>query len=895
MPESGRQTLAATVVKLPQKIQQIKEREETVGEQNTNSGMLVRIIFCGILLALSQPALRAQGTPTVIVGWYNGDCHTGSPGGSNWYVSNQQFGRVYDEFLVPSGGWTVAGVFSNNTLYNAPPITQASWEIRSGLSAGNGGTVIASGVSPATQTYNSALRAYRIEVDGLQVQLAPGDFFISVTPVGTANTQSYVCQTQGQNAIGSPAGNGMAFYSSQSGSFLKLTAADGTNLDYSQGVRISLQASSPSDQWRADVTVLAQQMPALYSLPFPGISLDDFNAKAADLYNRIPALSGAEIRTGMEELVAAIEDPHTDVVWPSPSLFRLLPLSFYWFDDGIYVTGAATQYQSLLGGRLVFVGQTGIDDATRILAALVPHENNQWLKYVIPIRELTNADYLFGKGLIGGIESAPLKVQTASSGTSSVVSADLQSYANSQGPGLTPVFQGDPPLYRQHLDRYYWATVIDQGATVYFQYNSCQEDPKQPSADFFKQLDQMMAQSGVERVILDMRINTGGTTSILSPWIDQIRASRFNQPGRLYVIVGRATFSAAMEHTNHLHDRTAAIFVGEPTGAKPRFQLRRGDFALPYFGIRVSYSNGVEAANEPGPTLIPDICTGLTFQDYMNGVDRALNAILSIPASRLASAVFRPSINAGGLVNAASYTAPLTPGGVASLFGSNLADSTVLAGLPLPTVLGGVTVTVNGVAAPLYFVSPNQINFQVPWELLGQAQASVTVTAGGGIRLVANPDGSSNYGLASLSQAAKVAVSPALFSIDSRGTGQGAILIANSDIVAAPEGSIPGRNTRPARRGEFISIFCTGLGDVANRPASGAPPSPAALASTTLTPSVTIGGAPAPVAFSGLAPGFVGLYQVNVQVPGNAPSGGAVPVVVTLGGASSNTVTIAAQ
>jgi hypothetical protein len=72
-----------------------------------------------------------------------------------------------------------------------------------------------------------------------------------------------------------------------------------------------------------------------------------------------------------------------------------------------------------------------------------------------------------------------------------------------------------------------------------------------------------------------------GLTSILSPWIEEIRNSRFNQNGRLFVIVGRATFSAAMEATNHLHDRTAAIFVGEPTGAKPQFQLRQGDLPLP--------------------------------------------------------------------------------------------------------------------------------------------------------------------------------------------------------------------------------------------------------------------------------------------------------------------------
>jgi uncharacterized protein (TIGR03437 family) len=189
-------------------------------------------------------------------------------------------------------------------------------------------------------------------------------------------------------------------------------------------------------------------------------------------------------------------------------------------------------------------------------------------------------------------------------------------------------------------------------------------------------------------------------------------------------------------------------------------------------------------------------------------------------------------------------------------------------------------VTVNGVAAPLHFVSPNQINFQVPWELLGQAQASFTVAAGG---------------QTSLSQTVAVAASPALFAVNARGNGQGAILVSNSDIAAAPVGSIPGRSTRPAIRGEFLSIYCTGLGDVKNRPANGAPPSGSALASTVATPSVSIGGAPAAVVFSGLAPGFVGLYQVNVQVPNNAPSGSGVPVVVTLAGTSSNTVTIAVQ
>ncbi len=138
-------------------------------------------------------------------------------------------------------------------------------------------------------------------------------------------------------------------------------------------------------------------------------------------------------------------------------------------------------------------------------------------------------------------------------------------------------------------------------------------------------------------------------------------------------------------------------------------------------------------------------------------------------------------------------------------------------------------------------------------------------------------------------------IAPGLFSVFQNGRGQGAILIGATGEVAAPSGSIPGLGARPANRGEFISIFCTGLGVVTNSPASGAVAVISPLSETTALPSVTIGGVPAMVSFSGLAPGFAGLYQVNVQVAENAPTGDAVELVLTIGGVTSNTVTIAVQ
>jgi uncharacterized protein (TIGR03437 family) len=102
--------------------------------------------------------------------------------------------------------------------------------------------------------------------------------------------------------------------------------------------------------------------------------------------------------------------------------------------------------------------------------------------------------------------------------------------------------------------------------------------------------------------------------------------------------------------------------------------------------------------------------------------------------------------------------------------------------------------------------------------------------------------------------------------------------------------------SRPVIRGtESIEIFCTGLGPVTNQPPAGSAAGSSPLSLTTTTPFVNIGGAPAAVSFSGLAPGFVGLYQVNAQVPAGVPTGDAVPVVVTIGGIISNSVTIAVQ
>src|SRR5262249_47043049 len=137
---------------------------------------------------------------------------------------------------------------------------------------------------------------------------------------------------------------------------------------------------------------------------------------------------------------------------------------------------------------------------------------------------------------------------------------------------------------------------------------------------------------------------------------------------------------------------------------------------------------------------------------------------------------------------------------------------------------------------------------------------------------------------------------PAIFTTSQSGRGQGSVLISNTAILAAPVGSVTGLNCRPARRGEYVSIYLTGAGPVSNPPATGAAAGSTPPSLSTL-PQVfaTIGGVAAPVSYAGLAPGFAGLYQFDVLVPLTTALGDAIPVAVSILGHASNTVTIAIQ
>ena len=261
---------------------------------------------------------------------------------------------------------------------------------------------------------------------------------------------------------------------------------------------------------------------------------------------------------------------------------------------------------------------------------------------------------------------------------------------------------------------------------------------------------------------------------------------------------------------------------------------------------------------------------------------------------RVADTAVYDSPIAGALttVDAASFVRAASPGQIVAAFGSGFPAGTSLSvpasSAPLPTALANVSVRVNGRLAPLFFVGAQgdgsfQINYQLPFETAAGV-ALVEVLREN--RLVA-----SEY-------LAVSATAPGIFTFNS--TGQGQAVALNQDFsFNGPLGGNPG--AKPESRGRFIIVYANGQGrqlmdgvtsELLTLP-SGFPAPDAPLYHTAGNPTVTIGGINTEVGFSGLAPGFVGLWQLNVKIPDNAPTGSAVPLVVSFGDKTSRTTTIA--
>ncbi len=382
-------------------------------------------------------------------------------------------------------------------------------------------------------------------------------------------------------------------------------------------------ADTRDGRWRQDLRYLAEELPRMHGNLFFTLKREDFEAAVRDLDAAVPQLSDDEIAVRVARIVAMADDAHARVLLGA----KRLPVTLYWFSDGIFVVAADPSHRSALRRKLVRIGETGIEKATRQAAELVPSEGSEgWVRLIV-VSLLVHPDVLHGLGILPSADAARLELQDP---IGAVETFELPALTEGEPLEWAPALADPVPEYRKQRDRCYWFDYWADSRTLYFEYNSCAEMPGKPFAEFCNELFAVADEKQPERLVVDLRANGGGNSEVLTPFLTGLRSRPFlDRKDRLYVLIGRQTFSSACGHALEFKLSGKATVVGEPTGGNPYSPFRESmQLPLPNSKLSVGLTWKFVGRGGDGTAVQPDLRVDSSSEDYFSGRDPPLEAAL---------------------------------------------------------------------------------------------------------------------------------------------------------------------------------------------------------------------------------------------------------------------------
>ena len=330
--------------------------------------------------------------------------------------------------------------------------------------------------------------------------------------------------------------------------------------------------SSAASDVAADVRELGTSIETIHPEPFRNVSKRRFHAEVDDLARRAPSLSRDELLVGVLRLIALLgpRNGHTGLFPLDPDHQRelhLYPIRLYDFADGIFVVDEGRGL-GIRGARLVAVADTPVDRVLELVEPLVPRDNPSTLRASAP-HYLLVAEVLDGIGVTDGAGRAEFTFEQPGGEvvTRTMTPVPAHEYVAAfhdklygHYPSILPA--AARPLYLAASGRTLWARTLAEGRAVYVGYNSVVA----PAPAVVQRIQWLVDGAEVRRVIVDVRLNGGGDNTTYGPLTSLLGSATVDRRGRLYVLIGRATFSAAANFAAELDRDTRAIFVGEPTG-----------------------------------------------------------------------------------------------------------------------------------------------------------------------------------------------------------------------------------------------------------------------------------------------------------------------------------------
>ena len=391
--------------------------------------------------------------------------------------------------------------------------------------------------------------------------------------------------------------------------------------------------------WRHDVSFLEAEIERMHYDPFRKVSQAQFENEFQRLRTDIPRLTDNGIAVRIMRIMATIGDGHTGLFPDLISSWKAVPLQFEIFPDGLYVITADQKYADIVGTEVLRIGTHTAKHVIQTLSPLIAKDNPQGITRGAP-RFARYPAVLNGVGLQPQSESLELTVRSTG-GTTRTVEIPAEGMepefrAGDGHPKWVTAFQMSPgpvPLYLKNRRTNYWFELLPDSKTVYFQFNLVVNSPTESLDAFLARLFSFIEEQKIEKLIIDMRWNNGGNAFLATPLIHGlVRASRINQRGNLFLLVGRYTFSAAINAASLVESNTNAILVGEPTPTGPNFIGESNILTLPYSQLRVSISDVYHQTtfSTDGRTwLAPLLFVPPSFEAYRTKRDPALEAVLA--------------------------------------------------------------------------------------------------------------------------------------------------------------------------------------------------------------------------------------------------------------------------
>jgi len=369
---------------------------------------------------------------------------------------------------------------------------------------------------------------------------------------------------------------------------------------------------SREERWAADLDVMLTTLQSRHPNLYTKVPREQWDQAAAALREGLSTLSDTQIAMELARIAAFPGDGHTFLNLRTSPMFTSLPLRVNWFDEGWIVTAGPTDQPSLIGTNITQLDNTPIAEVIEKLRPLVSYENEWWfrvqvLNYLISPEILTNLGVQLNRGSLTINSESSITAGAAATG----------------GPILSqPKF----PLSARGSGLNYWFNYLAENRTLYFKYNVCAEMPLLPAARFRADLAAALEAGNVDRIIVDVRNNTGGNSAVLARLLPPIPDGI-----RRIVITGRQTFSSGLFAAMDL-SRAGWTLLGEPTGGKPTAFGEVLTFTLPYSGLRGQYSTRsftgpIQTRNE---ALMPDVLVPLTWAAASQELDPFLEAALAL-------------------------------------------------------------------------------------------------------------------------------------------------------------------------------------------------------------------------------------------------------------------------